>query len=157
MKIDDAVKKKDLETIEFWLMFLSSEAHYYLMRGVFDKAQKYFKRAYEISLETKGEISEHTVTFLQQLGAVAFQNGDLEIAVEYLKQAADSGKHLPGMVNLSNVYVSLGNIYLKQGLLKDAEVMCNQAVKNAKRHKYTKGIDDASACLKEVQEAIQNT
>lgn len=99
-------------------------------------------------------MTEQTVTLLQELGSVCFQKGDLETAVTYLKKATELGKHLPGMVELSNTYVSLGNIYLKQGLIKDAEVLCTQGYKNAVRHKYEQGIKESNACLKELQEAM---
>lgn len=156
-KIDEAVQIKNENLIELWLMFLASEAHYYLHRENYEKAQKYFKKAYEVSLNTKGEISEHTVTFLHQLGAVCFQKGDVEIAVEYLKKASELGQHLPGMVQLSNVYITLGNIYLKQGFIVEAERLCTQGYKNAVRHNYEKGIEESNACLKELREAVSYT
>ncbi len=136
------------------MSILASQAHYFLHRGNFEKAELYFKEAYDTCVRVKGEISEHSVTLLYQLGAVCFQKGDLEIAVHYLKKAVEIGKHLPGMITLSNIYVTLGNIYLKQGLIKDAEVLCGQAYKNAVRHKYEKGIEEANACLKELTEAV---
>lgn len=150
-KIDHASKTKDEEITELWLLFLSSEAHYYLHRGNYEKSEKYFKQAYDLCVQNEGEISERTVTFLQQLGSVCYEKGDLEEAVNYLKKASELGKHLPSMVKLSDVYVTLGNIYLKQGLNKDAETMCDQAYKNAIRHKYEAGVKEANACLEELK------
>ncbi|XKL66584.1 hypothetical protein PGB90_010004 [Kerria lacca] len=153
-KVNNSEEIKDEKIVELWLLFLSSEAHYYLHRENFEKAQKYFKQAYEFSLRTQGEVSEYTVTFLYQLGAVSFQKGELEIAVDYLEKASELGKHLPGMIELSNVFITLGNIYLKQGFTKKAEKLCTEGYKNATRHKYKKGIEESSACLKELKDAF---
>lgn len=149
-----SVDAVDDEFIEFWLMFLTSEAHYYLNRGNFDKAHEYFTKAYDISLKRKGIMTEQTVKLLQQLGSVCYQKGELETAIVYLKRAIELGKHLPGMVDLSNAYISLGNIYLKQGLIKDAEILCKQGYKNAVRHKYEQGINESSSCIKELEEIM---
>jgi len=120
---------------------------------MFEKACKYFTKAYETCLQTKGEMNEQTVILLQQLGSVCYQKGDLEKAIAYLRKATDLGKHFPGLVELSNAYVSLGNILLKQGLVEEAKSLCNQGLKNALRHKYEQGIKESNACLEEVAEA----
>lgn len=144
---------KDAEAVELWIMILTSKAYYYLNKDNYEEAFRYLKNAYETCLQAKGEISEQTVSLLQQLGAVCFQKGDLEQAVEYLKKATDLGKHLPGMVELSNAYITLGNIYLRQGLIKDAEAVCTEGYKNAVRHNYEQGIKEADSCLNELKEA----
>jgi len=145
--------RADAEIVEFWLQFLTSRAHYHLHRGTYEKSFKYFNKAYETSLQKKGEMSEQTVTLLQQLGSVCFQKGDLEKAVIYLNKAIELGRHLPGFVQLSDAYVSLGNILLKQGLIQEAKWYCNQGLKNAIRHGYDEGITGSNSCLEEVQEA----
>lgn len=147
------MQTRDDEVIELWVLSLTSKAHFFLNRGNFEKAYKYFKKAHEACVHIQGELNEQAVTLLQQLGAVCFQKGDLESAVEYLKKATELGKHLPGMIELSNVYVTLGNIYLRQGFFKDAEGLCNQGYKNALRHNYEDGVKEANACLEELKRA----
>lgn len=152
-KITDALRNRDDEVISLWIMSLTSRAHFSTNRGSFDKAYKYFKKAYDACLLIHGELSEHAVTLLQRMGVVCFQIGNLELAVEYLKKATELGKHLPGMEKLSNAHITLGNIYIKQGFLKDATAMCTEGYKNAVRHKYEQGIQEANACLEELKRA----
>lgn len=150
-KITIALQHRDDEVIALWIMSLTSRAHFSVNRGNFEKAYKYFKKAYDACVLIHGELSEYAVTLLQQMGVVCYQKGNLELAVEYLKKATELGKHLPGMERLSNSHITLGNIYIQQGFFKDASALCTEGYKNAMRHNYEQGVKEANACLDELK------
>lgn len=94
------------------------------------------------------------VILLNDLGTLSYVQGRVDEALDFLNKAAKIGQHLPDMENFSSVYINLGNIYLRQGLLKEAEKHCVEGMKNAKRHHYEEGKIEAAHCLTEIKNAM---
>lgn len=133
---------------------MDAYARYLLNQGHTKKSFVHFKKAYEICVQLNGEIFEMNVILLNDLGTLSYIQGHVEEALNYLNKAAKIGQHLPDMENFSSVYVNIGNIYLKQGLFKEAEKHCVEGMKNAKRHHYDEGKKEAAQCLEEVKSAM---
>lgn len=133
---------------------MDAYARYLLNRGQTKKSFVHFQKAYEVCVQLNGEVFEMNVILLNDLGTLSYIQGHIEEALHYLNKAAKIGQHLPDMENFSSVYINLGNIYLKQGLLKEAEKHCVEGMKNAKRHRYDEGRKEAAHCLEEVKNAM---
>lgn len=105
-------------------------------------------------VKLNGEIFEMNVILLNDLGTVSYAQGQVNEALSYLNKAVKIGQHLPDLESFSSIYINLGNIYLEQGLLKEAEKNCVEGMKNAKRHHYNHGIKKAALCLEEIKNAM---
>lgn len=133
---------------------LDSYARYLLNQGQTKNAAIHFKKSYEMCVKLNGEIFEMNVILLNDLGTLSYSQGHEEEAINYFLKAAKIGQHLPDMEHFSSVHINLGNIYLKQGLLKEAEKCCTEGMKNAKRHQYAEGKKEAALCLEEIKNAM---
>lgn len=133
---------------------LDAYARYLLNQGNTNKAFTNFQKSYDVCVKLNGEVFEMNVILLNDLGTLSYVQGRVEEALNFLNKAAKIGQHLPDMENFSSVHINLGNIYLKQGLLKEAEKHCTEGMKNAKRHNYSEGRKEASQCLDEIKSAM---
>ncbi|XP_050426162.1 tetratricopeptide repeat protein 19 homolog, mitochondrial [Adelges cooleyi] len=134
---------------------LDSYARYLLNRGDTKKAYAHFKKSYKTCVKLNGEIYEMNVILLNDLGTLCYVQGNVDKAFKYLNKAAKIGQHLPDMESFSTVYINLGNIYLKQGMLIEAEKSCTEGIKNAKRHNFQEGTEEANICLREVKNLMK--
>uniref|UniRef100_A0A2S2PGM5 Tetratricopeptide repeat protein 19 n=1 Tax=Schizaphis graminum TaxID=13262 RepID=A0A2S2PGM5_SCHGA len=157
----DRLKKKhefnpeDEDVLGLYALALDAYARYLMNLGYTKHARYYFKKAYETSVKLNGEVYEINVILLNDLGTMYYLGGKLEEALHYFRKAEKIGKHLPDMEHFSTVYINLGNIFLKQGLLKEAEKHCEEGMKNAKRHNYEEGKKEAAICLAEIKNAMK--
>lgn len=133
---------------------LDAYARYLMNRGDTKKAFINFEKSYEVCVKLNGEIFEMNVVLLNDLGTLSYVQGNVEEALQFFNKAAKIGQHLPDMENFSSVHINLGNIYLKQGLFKEAEKHCVEGMKNAKRHHYDEGKKEAAHCLEEIKSAM---
>lgn len=153
----DALYHKDPENenvLGLFSLSLDAYARYLLNQGQTKKAYINFKKSYEMCVKLNGEVFEMNVILLNDLGTISYAQGHVKEALDYLNKAAKIGQHLPDLENFSSVYINLGNIYLKEGLLKEAEKHCVEGMKNAKRHHYEEGKKEAAHCLKEIKNAM---
>lgn len=131
-----------------------SYARFLLKQGNSKKAYKYLKKSFKTCVKLNGEKFDMNVILLNDIGTLSYVLGNVEKAYKYLNKAVEIGQHLPSMETFSSVHINLGNIYMKQGLLKEAEKSCNEGMKNAKRHHYTEGIKEATICLQDIKKLI---
>lgn len=153
----DELCQKDPENenaLGLYALTLDAYARYLLNQGSTKKAFVNFKKSYDICVKLNGEIFEMNVVLLNDLGTLSYIQGHVDEALKYLNKAAKIGQHLPDMENFSSVHINLGNIYLKEGLLKEAEKHCVEGMKNAKRHRYEEGKKEAAHCLDEIKSTI---
>lgn len=156
-KIPSALKSKNAETLQVWVNVLIEYAVFQMMQQHYDRANSYFKEAYDICVAFQEEGSEQTVLILHYLGVICYELDDVPNALEHLNKAVYYGKRLPGMLGFSQIYVTLGNIYLHQGMLNEAQKNCSEGFKNATRHKYEEIIQLANKCLQEVKDVRRKT
>ncbi|XP_050528453.1 tetratricopeptide repeat protein 19 homolog, mitochondrial [Daktulosphaira vitifoliae] len=132
-----------------------SYARFLLSQGNTKKAYKYFKKSYKTCVKLNGETFEMNVILLNDLGTLSYALGNVKKAFKFFNKAVKIGQHLPDMESFSSVHINLGNIYLKQGLLNEAEKSCIEGMKNAKRHHYAEGIKEATICLQDVKKLMK--
>jgi len=142
------------DVLGLYTITLDAYARYLMNQGQTDNARTYFRKAYNTSVKLNGEVFEMNVILLNDLGTLCYVQGNLDKALHYFRKAEKIGQHLPDMENFSTVYINLGNIYLKQGLLQEAEKNCVEGMKNAKRHRYDEGKKEAEICLAEIKNAM---
>ncbi|XP_022166877.1 tetratricopeptide repeat protein 19 homolog, mitochondrial-like [Myzus persicae] len=142
------------DVLGLYSITLDAYARFLMSQGQTKKARIYFRNAYNASVKLNGEVFEMNVILLNDLGTLYYVQGKLDKALHYFRKAEKIGQHLPDMENFSTVYINLGNIYLKQGLLKEAEKNCVEGMKNAKRHRYDEGRKEAEICLAEIKTAM---
>jgi len=156
----DHLKKKlkidpeNEDALGLYAITLDAYARFLMSQGKTKKARIYFRNAYNVSVKLNGEVFEMNVILLNDLGTIYYVQGRLDKALRYFRKAEQIGQHLPDMENFSTVYINLGNIYLKQGLLKEAEKYCLEGMKNAKRHQFIEGRKEAEICLAEIKNAM---
>ncbi|XP_001949989.1 tetratricopeptide repeat protein 19 homolog, mitochondrial [Acyrthosiphon pisum] len=143
------------DVLGLYAITLDAYARYLMNQGQTKNARAYFRKAYNASVKLNGEVFEMNVILLNDLGTLCYIQGKLDKALHYFKKAEQIGQHLPDMENFSTVYINLGNIYLKQGMLKEAEQNCVEGMKNAKRHRYDEGKKEAEICLAEIKSAMK--
>jgi len=157
----DRLKKKyeldpeNEDVLGLYSLTLDAYARYLMNQGYTKHACFHFKKAYDISVKLNGEVCEMNVILLNDIGTLCYVRGMLEEALEFFGKAEKIGKHLPDMEHFSTVYINLGNIFLKQGLLKEAEKHCIEGMKNAKRHHYEEGKKEAAICLADIKSAMK--
>lgn len=155
-RLEDKIKTdpENEDILGLYSISLDAYGRYLMNIGKPNNACNYFQKAYNTSVKVNGEIFEMNVILLNDLGTLNYVQGKLDDALSFFKKAEQIGKHLPDMENFSTVYINIGNIYLKQGLLKEAEKHCLEGLKNAKRHNYEEGKEEAKICLAEIKNAM---
>lgn len=142
---------KNEDALGLYSLSLDSYARYLLKQGHTQEAFYNFKKSYEMCVKLNGEIFEMNVILLNDMATLSYVHGHVEDALKFLKKAVKIGQHLPDMETFSSVYINLGNIYIKQGMLEEAEKHCIEGMKNAKRHHYEEGKQEANHCLAEIK------
>ncbi|XP_025195722.1 tetratricopeptide repeat protein 19 homolog, mitochondrial [Melanaphis sacchari] len=143
------------DVLGLYSLTLDAYARHLMNQGNNTHACTYFKKAFDISVKLNGELNEINVILLNDLGTMYYVRGMLEEALYFFGKAEKIGKHFPDMETFSTIYVNLGNIFLKQGLLKEAEKHCVEGMKNAKRHHYEIGKTEAANCLADIKKAME--
>jgi len=151
IKIDPENK----DVLGLYAITFEAYGRYLMNQGEINTARICFRKAYKASVKINGEVFKMNVILLNDLGTLYYVKGKLNEALHYFRKAEKIGQHFPDMEILSMVYINLGNIYLKQGMLKEAEQNCVEGMKNAKRHHYDEGKKEAEICLSAIKDAMK--
>ncbi|XP_060859972.1 tetratricopeptide repeat protein 19 homolog, mitochondrial-like [Metopolophium dirhodum] len=149
------INPENEDVLGLYAITLDAYGRYLVNRGEINTARICFRKAYKASVKINGEVFKMNVILLNDLGTLYNVQGKLNEALHYFKKAEQIGQHFPDMEILSMVYINLGNIYLKQGMLKEAEKNCMEGMKNAKRHRYNEGKEEAEICLSAIKNAMK--
>ncbi|XP_008212523.1 tetratricopeptide repeat protein 19 homolog, mitochondrial [Nasonia vitripennis] len=145
---------EDIDIITLWSMNLDWYAHLLLNMARYSEAMNFMQKAYDLCVKLNGELHEQCVVLLNDLGSISFMKGNLDEAIEYLNKAAEIGKQLPDMEDIASIHVNLGNVYLKKGLLDEAKKCCAKGWKLSKDKNNYESLDEAKACLDEVNKLL---
>lgn len=58
------------------------------------------------------------------------------------------------MEDISSIHINLGNVYIKKGLLDEAKRWCSTGWKTSKRKQNNETLEEAKACLDEVNKLL---
>ncbi|KAI5705328.1 hypothetical protein M8J75_013925 [Diaphorina citri] len=145
---------QDRDTRELCAMTNDWYARLLLKEGRYDDAFIHFKRAYKLCKLIHGEVHEHVVQLLNDMGTISYHRGNTEKTIKYLEKAVRIGKHLPEMDELAMILINFGHVYMKLKMLDKAREYCEEGLKNAKRHKNEEGMREGKVCLEELGRAI---
>jgi tetratricopeptide (TPR) repeat protein/tRNA A-37 threonylcarbamoyl transferase component Bud32 len=114
-----------------------------------DEADMLLKRALAIQKDSVGPVSSTVATTINQLGLLAYNRDQFEIARAYFLQAQDIWKRLYGDEHqfVAVSYSNLGSVYLGEKKYSDAENMFREAVRRLDVH-ASGTANDAIAHLK---------
>jgi len=123
------------DILGLYAITLDAFGRYLMNQGELRIARMCFWKAYKANVKLNGEVFKMNVILLNDLGTLYYVEGKLNKALRYITKAEQIGQHFPDMEILSMVYINLGNIYIRQGMLKEATKNCVEGMKNAKKHR----------------------
>ncbi|KAH8376714.1 hypothetical protein KR093_000989 [Drosophila rubida] len=146
-----------------------------MKQGKYDEARKLFKEALDILIGVYGTLNDASVTILNNI-SVAYVNviypfyiNMLSIkfiyfcqleqyaeAKETLLQALAVAKDLKDAAQEGIIQANLGLVFLREGLLKEAEKFCKLAWKTGKKQENADAIEQAEYCLNEIKSSMKN-
>ncbi|XP_068215202.1 tetratricopeptide repeat protein 19, mitochondrial-like [Palaemon carinicauda] len=139
----------DEDTTLLWAMSMDWYARFLLNLQKYELAKKHFIKAYEMSERVQGLNHPQTAVLLNDIGSVCSLQKNYAEAISYLERAIDAAKQSDSP-DLGSFYVNLGAVYLQQGMLQEAELNCKTGLFLAKKSKNVEGIEEATACLTEI-------
>jgi len=147
-KLKTDPENKDI--LDLYVQALEAYGCFSTKQGQTEEAKLSFKKAYNLSVKLNGEIFENNIVLLNSLGAMYYDQKNLDYALFCFAKAESIGQHFPDMKKLSIVHVNLGNLFLEKGLLNRAEKICMEGLKNAKKHSCFKGKKEAEILLAKI-------
>ncbi|KAH8413368.1 hypothetical protein KR009_010397 [Drosophila setifemur] len=125
-----------------------------MKQGKYAEARTIFKEAYDTLVEVYGAVNEAAVTILNNI-SVAYVNLERYAeARETLQLAMDLAKELKDDTQEGILQANLGLVFLREGLLSQAENACRLAWKMGKQHQNSDAIEQAEYCLNEIKTAM---
>ena len=118
------INPENKEVLGLYATTLDAYGRYLMNQGEINTAIICFRKAYKASVKINGEVFKINVILLNDLGTIHFVQGMFNEASHYFRKADQIGQHFLDMEILSTLYIDLGNIFLKQGMLKEAEQNC---------------------------------
>ncbi|XP_032592607.1 tetratricopeptide repeat protein 19 homolog, mitochondrial isoform X2 [Drosophila grimshawi] len=125
-----------------------------MKQGKYTEAKNLFKEALEILVEVYGTLNDASVTILNNISVAYVNLENYTEAKETLLHALSIAKELKDATQEGVIQANLGLVYLREGLLKEAEKFCKLAWKLGKSHKNADAIEQAEYCLNEIKSSI---
>ncbi|KAL4100783.1 hypothetical protein QTP88_020814 [Uroleucon formosanum] len=129
--------------------------HYFMMQGEIQKAIIILQKAYNASVKLYGEVFRVNIFLLNDLGNLYCVQGKLSKGLPCFIKAEKILENFPDSKINSAIYVKLANIFLQQGMLKEAEKYCVKGINNAKILCYNRGKEEAEICLAAIKKAMK--
>lgn len=120
-------------------------------KGDYKESLKYLEEAYKINTELNGENSEKSILLLNDMGTVNTQLGNYNDANEYLTKALVSGKKIDDFPHLATIYVNLGLVKIRKGLLAEAEKHCRDGWRIARKENDSEVLGQANYCFQKLR------
>lgn len=81
---------------------------------------------------------------------------DLDSAEKYINEALRLASAYPEIYESGIYHANKALIFLKKGLLDEAQKLCNQADKSSRRINDPDGMEQAKYCLEQIREALNS-
>ncbi|XP_034119700.1 tetratricopeptide repeat protein 19 homolog, mitochondrial isoform X1 [Drosophila sulfurigaster albostrigata] len=127
-----------------------------MKQGKYDEARKLFKEALDILIGVYGTLNDASVTILNNISVAYVNLEQYAEARETLLQALSMAKELKDTAQEGIIQANLGLVYLREGLLKEAENFCKLAWKTGKKQENADAIEQAEYCLNEIKSCMKN-
>lgn len=145
-----------------------------MKQGKYNEAKNLFTEALDILAGVYGNLNEASVTILNNI-SVAYVNVSMEMFLVFTKlliilkfqlekyseakatllKALEIAKGLNDAAQEGVIQANLGLVYLREGLLKEAEKFCKLAWKLGKSQKNSDAIEQAEYCLNEIKSSLR--
>ncbi|XP_045470508.1 tetratricopeptide repeat protein 19 homolog, mitochondrial [Harmonia axyridis] len=131
-------------------------AQFLLDKGDTEKALTFLKGAYEVCEETMGSHNEKSMLLLNDLGITSFRAGDMVNAENYLNKGIKIGHKVDDQTHVGVLHANLGLVLLHQGIIKQAEKYCVEALKLGTKNKNDETIGQANYCFEQIKLILEN-
>ncbi|EDW63694.1 tetratricopeptide repeat protein 19 homolog, mitochondrial isoform X1 [Drosophila virilis] len=125
-----------------------------MKQGKYAEAKNMFKEALAALVEVYGSLNDASVTILNNISVAYVNLENYAEAKETLLQALAIAKELKDATQEGVLQANLGLVYLREGLLAEAEKFCRLAWKIGKSQKNADAIEQAEYCLDEIKATI---
>lgn len=143
-----------------------------MKQGKYNEAKNLFTEALDILAGVYGNLNEASVTILNNI-SVAYVNVSIAMLLVFTKlliilfqlekyseakdtllKALEIAKGLNDAAQEGVIQANLGLVYLREGLLKEAEKFCKLAWKLGKSQRNADAIEQAEYCLNEIKSSL---
>lgn len=142
-----------------------------MKQGKYLEAKNLFKEAFDTLINVYGAVNDASVTILNNI-SVAYVNVGASILPKYLKhirlitagkvrrgketllEAMELTKELKDATQEGILQANLGLVYLREGLMSQAENACRLAWKLGKQHQNPDAVEQAEYCLNEIKTTL---
>lgn len=98
-----------------------------------------------------GDKHQKLVYNLNEFGRIFSYLGDDDRAIQFFNEALEMSKHVEiDQLEVCALYVNLGRVHMRKGILKKAKEFCTEAMFIAKKLDNPIGKDQAGKCLDEI-------
>ncbi|KAH8395709.1 hypothetical protein KR222_010266, partial [Zaprionus bogoriensis] len=125
-----------------------------MKQGKYDEAKNLFKEALEILIGVYGTLNDASVAILNNISVAYVNLEKYNEAKETLLHALSVAKELKDSTQEGVIQANLGLVYLREGLLKEAEKFCKLAWKLGKSQENADAIEQAEYCLNEIKSSL---
>ncbi|XP_017000076.2 tetratricopeptide repeat protein 19 homolog, mitochondrial isoform X1 [Drosophila takahashii] len=125
-----------------------------MKQGKYLEARNLFKEAFDTLIDVYGAVNEASVTILNNISVAYVNLEKYPEARETLEQAMELAKELKDATQEGILQANLGLVYLREGLMAQAENACRLAWKLGKQHQNPDAIEQAEYCLNEIKATL---
>ncbi|KAH8297910.1 hypothetical protein KR018_000595 [Drosophila ironensis] len=125
-----------------------------MKQGNYAEARKLFQEAYDALLEVYGAATDAAITILNNISVAYVNLEKYAEARQTLLLAMDLAKELKDVSQEGILQANLGLVYLREGLMKEAENACRLAWKLGKQHENSDAVEQAEYCLDEIKATL---
>ena len=147
------LSEEETNSIALYGMILDWFAKYCQLRGDVKLALKYTEEALKYASKALGESDDQTLILLSDMAILAEKSGDLDRAIELLKQAVERGSAVQSD-ELATFFYNLGICYMKKRDGHNANYCCLRALKLADNYKNASMRSMARSCVVRSREIL---
>ncbi|XP_043065377.1 tetratricopeptide repeat protein 19 homolog, mitochondrial isoform X2 [Drosophila ficusphila] len=125
-----------------------------MKQGKYLEAKNLFKEAFDTLIDVYGAVNDASITILNNISVAYVNLEKYTEARETLLEAMELAKELKDATQEGILQANLGLVYLREGLMMQAENACRLAWKLGKQHKNPDAIEQAEYCLNEIKTTL---
>ncbi|XP_016945390.3 tetratricopeptide repeat protein 19 homolog, mitochondrial isoform X1 [Drosophila suzukii] len=125
-----------------------------MKQGKYLEAKNLFKEAFDTLIDVYGAVNDASVTILNNISVAYVNLEKYPEARETLEQAMELAKELKDATQEGILQANLGLVYLREGLMSQAENACRLAWKLGKQHQNPDAVEQAEYCLNEIKTTL---
>ncbi|KAK4880229.1 hypothetical protein RN001_008375 [Aquatica leii] len=145
------IKNTDINSKMLYGIIHDWYAQFLLDKNDVGRSLNHLKEAYDVCSETEGAVTEQSMLLLNDLGITHWRVGNMDTAIDCLKQAVAIGNDLEDKTHVGVVNANLGLIYLQKGIIEQAEKYCKLGLQLGNHHENAESISQANYCFEQIK------